>query len=105
MVRSWRSVSQSAAAGPMVRRIPSCSWLLPETRGRVVASLEQEAPVFDAHARAYEFYRGACTRGIYDNMKTARDRICRQGPPVQPPFPADVRHRGVRPRMDDLLWT
>jgi hypothetical protein len=25
--------------------------------------------VFDAHDRAFAFFRGACTRGIYDNMK------------------------------------
>ena len=27
--------------------------------------------VFDAHDRAFAFFRGTCTRGIYDNMKTA----------------------------------
>ena len=26
---------------------------------------------FDAHDRAFAFFKGACTRGIYDNMKTA----------------------------------
>ena len=31
--------------------------------------------VFDAHERAFAFFRGACTRGIYDNMKTAVDTI------------------------------
>src|SRR6202012_3054877 len=31
--------------------------------------------VFDAHERAFAFFRGACTRGIYDNMKTAVDAI------------------------------
>jgi hypothetical protein len=31
--------------------------------------------VFDAHDRAFAFYKGACTRGIYDNMKTAVDAI------------------------------
>ena len=31
--------------------------------------------VFDAHDRAFAFFRGACTRGIYDNMKTAVDAI------------------------------
>ncbi|RUX42358.1 transposase, partial [Mesorhizobium sp. M7A.F.Ca.US.014.04.1.1] len=28
-----------------------------------------------AHDRAFSFFRGACTRGIYDNMKTAVDAI------------------------------
>ena len=31
--------------------------------------------VFDAHDRAFAFCKGACTRGIYDNMKTAVDAI------------------------------
>src|SRR5215831_8095869 len=31
--------------------------------------------VFDAHARAFEFLRGVCTRGIYDNMKTAVEAV------------------------------
>ena len=33
------------------------------------------ASIFDAHDRAFAFFRGACTRGIYDNMKTAVDAI------------------------------
>jgi hypothetical protein len=36
---------------------------------------ETQEMVFDAHDRAFEFFRGACTRGIYDNMKTAVDAI------------------------------
>jgi transposase len=31
--------------------------------------------LFDAHARAFRFFGGACTRGIYDNMKTAVDAV------------------------------
>ncbi len=31
--------------------------------------------MFDAHDRAFAFFKGACTRGIYDNMKTAVDAI------------------------------
>jgi len=31
--------------------------------------------VLDAHDRAFAFFKGACTRGIYDNMKTAVDTI------------------------------
>jgi hypothetical protein len=27
--------------------------------------------VFDAHDRVFAFFKGTCTRGIYDNMKTA----------------------------------
>jgi hypothetical protein len=36
---------------------------------------ETQEMVFDAHDRAFAFFRGACTRGIYDNMKTAVDAI------------------------------
>jgi hypothetical protein len=31
--------------------------------------------VFDAHNRAFAFFKGTCTRGIYDNMKTAVDSV------------------------------
>jgi hypothetical protein len=31
--------------------------------------------VFDAHEKAFQFFKGQCTRGIYDNMKTAVDAI------------------------------
>src|SRR5665647_890032 len=30
---------------------------------------ETQEMVFDAHERAFAFFKGACTRGIYDNMK------------------------------------
>ena len=36
---------------------------------------ETQEMVFDAHDRAFAFFRGGCTRGIYDNMKTAVDAI------------------------------
>ncbi len=36
---------------------------------------ESQEMVFDAHERAFAFFRGACTRGIYDNMKTAVDAV------------------------------
>src|SRR5580700_10341687 len=29
----------------------------------------------DAHTRAFAFFKGTCTRGIYDNMKTAVDSV------------------------------
>src|SRR5271157_4992883 len=31
--------------------------------------------VFDAHEKAFGFFRGACQRGIYDNMRTAVDTV------------------------------
>ena len=36
---------------------------------------ESQEMVFDAHDRAFAFYRGACARGIYDNMKTAVESV------------------------------
>ena len=36
---------------------------------------ETREMVFDAHDRAFAFFKGACTRGIYDNMKTAVETI------------------------------
>jgi transposase len=36
---------------------------------------ESQEMVFDAHARAFAFFKGACTRGIYDNMKTAVEAV------------------------------
>jgi len=36
---------------------------------------ESQEMVFDAHDRAFAFFKGTCTRGIYDNMKTAVETI------------------------------
>jgi len=36
---------------------------------------ETQEMVFDAHERAFAFFRGACRRGIYDNMKTAVETV------------------------------
>jgi hypothetical protein len=36
---------------------------------------ETQEMVFDAHDRAFAFFKGACVRGIYDNMKTAVESI------------------------------
>ena len=36
---------------------------------------ETQEMVFDAHDQAFAFFKGACTRGIYDNMKTAVETI------------------------------
>jgi transposase len=67
---------------------------------------ETQEMVFDAHDRAFVFWRGTCTRGIYDseedqrlirwiNRPTNEDRgghgVRRQAARVQPPLPADVR--------------
>ena len=36
---------------------------------------ETQEMVFDAHTRAFAFFKGACARGIYENMKTAVEAI------------------------------
>lgn len=36
---------------------------------------ETQEMVFDAHGRAFAFFKGTCERGIYDNMKTAVETI------------------------------
>ncbi len=36
---------------------------------------ETQEMVFDAHDRAFALFRGTCSRGIYDNMKTAVEAI------------------------------
>ena len=36
---------------------------------------ESQEMVFEAHDRAFAFFRGACVRGIYDNMKTAVETV------------------------------
>jgi transposase len=36
---------------------------------------ETQEMVFDAHSRAFTFFKGTCTRGIYDNMKTAVETV------------------------------
>jgi transposase len=36
---------------------------------------ETQEMVFDAHEQAFAFFRGACARGVYDNMKTAVETI------------------------------
>jgi len=52
---------------------------------------ETQEMVFDAHDRAFAFFKGACQRGIYDNMKTGGDDLRRQGTPLQSPLPTDVQ--------------
>ncbi len=36
---------------------------------------ESQEMVFDAHDKAFAFFRGTCTRGIYDNMKMAVEAV------------------------------
>src|SRR5947199_8484107 len=36
---------------------------------------ETQEMVFDAHDRAFVLFKGACGRGVYDNMKTAVETV------------------------------
>jgi hypothetical protein len=36
---------------------------------------ETQEMVFDAHIRAFELFRGVCRKGIYDNLKTAVNKV------------------------------
>ena len=62
---------------------------------------ETQEMVFDAHDKGFAFFKGACTRGIYDNMKTAVDTIfVGRERAYNRPVPSDVqplsgRSRGV----------
>lgn len=38
---------------------------------------ESQEMVFDAHNKAFSFFKGTCKRGIYDNLKAAVDRVLR----------------------------
>ena len=42
---------------------------------------ESQEMVFDAHDRAFAFFKGACTRGIYDNLWTppGQDKLLAAG--------------------------
>jgi len=40
---------------------------------------ESQEMVFDAHERAFAFFRGACARGIYDNLWTSPTQTIRWG--------------------------
>ena len=56
---------------------------------------ESQEMVFDAHARAFEFFKGACTRGIYDNMKTAV-----MAPPFVSPSPIGNAQKSLSQERD-----
>ena len=49
---------------------------------------------FDAHDRGFTFFKGACTRGVYDNMKTAVETV----------FRARSASSTVRTRYAAIIW-
>ncbi len=62
------------AFGPVVKvaHLRLCHSRMPFVRAYPRESQEM---VFDGHDRAFAFFKGTCTRGIYDNMKTAVDAV------------------------------
>jgi transposase len=63
---------------------------------------ETQEMVFDAHDRAFALFKGACGRGIYDNMKTAVETIFVGKQRLYNPLPADVQ---PLPRRSGRLHT
>ena len=55
---------------------------------------ETQEMVFDAHDRVFAFFKGACTRGIYDNMKTAVEAILVVSGALAPHTDVAGRYRG-----------
>ena len=56
--------------------------------------------LFDAHTRSFAALGGVARRGIYDNMKTAVDKVLKgKGRLVNARFAVDVRALPVRPRL------
>jgi transposase len=65
-------VLNGATVTVKVAHMRLCHSRMPFVRAYPRASQEM---VFDAHDRAFAFFKGACERGIYDNMKTAVESI------------------------------
>jgi transposase len=59
---------------------------------------ETQEMVFDSHERAFAFFKGACSRGIYDNMKTAVDAVFVGKDRLFNRLPADVQPLSGRAR-------
>jgi transposase len=55
-----------------VAQVRLCYSRMPIVRGYPRESQEM---VFDAHEKAFQFFKGSCQRGIYDNMRTAVDAV------------------------------
>ena len=67
----WSHEDVEIAGKPM--RVKAAHMRLCASRAVYVRAYPRETQemVFDAHARAFAFFGGVPTRGIYDNMKTA----------------------------------
>jgi len=65
-------VLDGAAVSVKVAQVRLCHSRMPFVRAYMRESQEM---VFDAHEKAFQFFKGVPKRGIYDNMKTAVDAV------------------------------
>jgi transposase len=91
-----------ATIGGIRRRLEVAHIKLAHSRVFLVVAypLQSHEMLFDAHARAFAAFGGVPRRGIYDNMKTAVDKVgARQGADGERPLPGHVRSLPVRARV------
>jgi len=70
---------EKAIIGGIAQTIKVAHFRLCHSRMFFVAAYPRESQemVFDAHNKAFAFFQGTCRRGIYDNLKTAVNKILR----------------------------
>jgi transposase len=70
---------EKAIIGGVPQTIKVAHFRLCHSRMFFVAAYPRESQemVFDAHNKAFAFFQGTCRRGIYDNLKTAVNKILR----------------------------
>ena len=74
-ITSGCATASCCSCGPIPARRRSRRGLLAPVPSGLASIASLRSRVFDAHDRAFAFFKGACTRGIYDNMKTAVEAI------------------------------
>lgn len=70
---------EKAILGGIPQKIKVAHFRLCHSRMFYVVAYPRESQemVFDAHNKAFAFFQGTCKRGIYDNLKTAVNKILR----------------------------
>jgi transposase len=70
---------EKAIIGGIPQTVKVAHFRLCHSRMFFVAAYPRESQemVFDAHDKAFAFFQGTCRRGIYDNLKTAVNKILR----------------------------
>src|SRR6266849_5593422 len=74
LARASATIPRSSGSSSTNRIVSKCALPIGELPPSGFPRESQEM-VFDAHDRAFAFFRGACRRGLYDNMKTAVDTV------------------------------